>query len=159
MTIDVITVGKLKESYWKDAQIEYLKRLSRFSRVNVIEVDEEKTDDQENPALDKKVRDKEGERISKHLSKKPYVIVMDIKGKPLDSIGFSNHLKHIMLEGKSDIAFIIGGSTGLSEELMQKADFRFSMSNLTFPHQMARVVLLEQIYRAFKIMNNEAYHK
>jgi 23S rRNA (pseudouridine1915-N3)-methyltransferase len=159
MNIDVIAVGKLKEAYLKDAQSEYLKRLSRFCRVNVIEVDEEKTDDQNNPTLDKKVRDKEGERILKALSKKPYTIVLDIKGKALDSIGLSEHIKGLMVDGKSDIAFIIGGSTGLSQDIIKNADFRFSMSNLTFPHQLARIILLEQVYRAFKIMNGEAYHK
>lgn len=158
MKIDIIAVGKLKEAYLKDAQKEYQKRLSRFCKLDIIEVDEEKPEGSL-PVHDEKVKQKEGERIKKYLSSKPYTIVLDVNGKELNSIDFSNLLSNLFLEGKSDIAFIIGGSTGLDEQISKTADYRFSMSRLTFPHQLARIILLEQLYRSYKIINGETYHK
>ncbi len=159
MTINIMGVGKLKESYLKDAQKEYLKRLSRFCRVRVLEVDEEKAPDSASPAQEEKVRQKEAERIKKALSKGTVVITLALEGQEPDSVEFSDHIRHLMLEGKSDITFVIGGSTGLEPSIIRASDYRLCLSKLTFPHQLARIILLEQIYRAFKILNNEVYHK
>ena len=159
MTIHIICVGKLKESYLKDAQKEYLKRLSRFCTAQVTEVDEEKAPASASPAQDEKVRQKEAERIKKATGKNTVTIALALEGRELSSIGFSEQLDNLMLEGKSDITFIIGGSTGLDASVLKEADDLFCLSKLTFPHQIARLILLEQIYRAFKIRNHETYHK
>ncbi|HHU90385.1 MAG TPA: 23S rRNA (pseudouridine(1915)-N(3))-methyltransferase RlmH [Clostridiaceae bacterium] len=159
MTINIICVGKLKETYLKDAQKEYLKRLSRFCSIKVIEVDEEKAPDTASPAQEEKVRQKEAERIKKAMGKNSTIIALDLDGKELGSIEFSEQIHNYMLDGKSDLTFIIGSSTGLDKSIIRDANFNFCMSKLTFPHQLARVILLEQIYRAFKILNNETYHK
>ena len=147
MNIDVIGVGKLKEDYLKDAQKEYLKRLSRFCKIRIVEVEEDST------TL------KEADRIRKAFSKNSYTIALDIQGEKLNSVEFSKFMDKLMIEGKSDLSFIIGGSTGLDETLIKQVDYRFSMSDLTFPHQLARIILLEQVYRAFKLMKGETYHK
>ncbi|MGI6123473.1 MAG: 23S rRNA (pseudouridine(1915)-N(3))-methyltransferase RlmH [Acetivibrionales bacterium] len=159
MTIKIICVGKLKEAYLKDAQKEYLKRLSRFCKADVIEVDEEKVQESASPAQEEKARQKEAERIMKAIGKNSTTIALALDGKELDSVGFSGEIHSLMLGGKSDLAFIIGSSTGLDQSILKNADFKFCMSKLTFPHQLARIILLEQIYRAFKILNNETYHK
>lgn len=159
MTIQIVVVGKLKESYLKDAQKEYLKRLSRFCKIQVTEIEEEKAPEAASPAQEEKVRQKEGERIKKTLGKSTYTIVLALDGQELTSPGFSEQIHLLMLGGKSDVSFVIGGSTGLDPNLITEADYRFCLSKLTFPHQLARIVLLEQIYRAFKILNNETYHK
>lgn len=147
MNINIIAVGNLKEPYLKEAQKEYSKRLSRFCKLNVTEVSEENS------------LSREADNIRKALPKNTYAISLAIKGEKYDSTGFSNKLKRLMLEGKSDITFIIGGSEGLDGSVTRQSDSLFSMSDLTFPHQLARIVLLEQVYRAFKIINNETYHK
>lgn len=159
MTIDIVAVGKLKEDYLKDAQKEYLKRLSRFCKIKIVEIDEEKAPENASPAQEDKVRQKEAERIRKSLGKNTTLIALALEGQELTSVGFSEQINHLMVEGKSDVAFIIGGSTGLEAALVKEADYRFCLSKLTFPHQLARVILLEQIYRAFKIINRETYHK
>jgi len=159
MTITIVCVGKLKETYLKDAQKEYLKRLSRFCSIKVIEVDEEKAPETASAAQEEKIRQKESERIKKAIGKNSVKIALALDGKELDSVEFSEQIHNYMLEGKSDLTFIIGGSTGLDKSIMRDADFNFCMSKLTFPHQLARIILLEQIYRAFKILNNETYHK
>jgi len=159
MIIHIIAVGKLKEDYLKDAQKEYLKRLSRFCKVNIVEVDEEKAPENPSPAQEEKIKAKEAERIRKALGKNTTVIALALEGQEWTSVGFSQQLKHLMVEGKSDIAFLIGGSIGLDSSLIKEADLRFCLSKLTFPHQLARIILLEQTYRAFKIMNGETYHK
>ena len=159
MTIRIICVGKMKEAYLKDAQKEYLKRLSRFCKAEVIEVDEEKASESLSPAQEEKIRQKEAERIMKAVGKNSTIIALALEGKEMDSVEFSEEIHSLMLSGKSDLAFIIGSSTGLDQSILKNADFKFSMSKLTFPHQLARIILLEQIYRAFKILNNETYHK
>lgn len=159
MTIQIICVGKLKENYLKDAQKEYLKRLSRFCKVQVTEIDEEKAPEAASPAQEEKVRQKEAERIQKALGKSAIVIALALEGQEMTSPGFSELINHLMLEGKSEVAFIIGGSTGLDPSIIKGADHRLCLSKMTFPHQLARVVLLEQVYRGFKIMKNETYHK
>ena len=159
MTIRIICVGKMKEAYLKDAQKEYLKRLSRFCKAEVIEVDEEKASESLSPAQEEKIRQKEAERIMKAVGKNSTIIALALEGKEMDSVEFSEEIHSLMLSGKSDLSFIIGSSTGLAQSILKNADFKFSMSKLTFPHQLARIILLEQIYRAFKILNNETYHK
>ena len=159
MTIHIIAVGKLKEDYLKDAQKEYLKRLSRFCKVNIVEIEEEKAPDNASPAQEDKIKAKEAERIRKAVGKNTTLIALALEGQEWSSTGFSQQLRQLMVEGKSDIAFIIGGSIGLDASLVKIADLRFCLSKLTFPHQLARIILLEQTYRAFKIINGETYHK
>lgn len=159
MNIRVICVGNLKESYWKDAVKEYSKRLSRFAKLEVIELKESRL--RENPSQkdELEVKNQEAEAILKHIKENSYTITLEIKGKALTSEEFAAKLADLALSGKSDISFVIGGSLGLGEKVLKRADFRLSFSNMTFPHQMMRPVLLEQIYRGFKINANESYHK
>ncbi|MGI6049828.1 MAG: 23S rRNA (pseudouridine(1915)-N(3))-methyltransferase RlmH [Acetivibrionales bacterium] len=159
MQIRIICVGKLKEKYLQDAQKEYLKRLSRFCRTEIIEIDEERAPASASPAIEEKIRQKEAERINKALQKNSYIIALAIEGKELDSVAFSNEVQRLMVDGISDITFIIGSSTGLDNSIIKACDYRLSLSKMTFPHQLARIILLEQIYRVFKINNNETYHK
>jgi len=159
MTITIVCVGKMKESYLRDAQKEYLKRLSRFCSIKVIEVDEEKATETASAAQEDRIKQKEAERIRKAIGKNSVKIALALDGKELDSVEFSEQIHNYMLEGKSDLTFVIGGSIGLDKSIVRDADFNFCMSKLTFPHQLARIILLEQIYRAFKILNNETYHK
>lgn len=159
MNIRIICVGKLKESYLRDAQKEYLKRLSRFCRIEVTEIDEEKAPEAASAAQEEKVRQKEAERINKALGKNTTTIALALDGKELDSVEFAREMENFMTSGKSDLTFIIGGSTGLDGSILKNADYKLCMSKMTFPHQLARIILLEQIYRAYKIINNETYHK
>lgn len=159
MQIQIISVGKLKEKYLKDAVSEYVKRLSRFCKTDIIEVAEEKVPESLSAAEEEQVRRKEAERIKNSLSKNTFTVVLDLKGEQPDSLKFSKLISTWMLQGKSSISFIIGGSIGLDRQLVKEADYSLCLSNMTFPHQLARVILLEQIYRCFKIMNNETYHK
>lgn len=159
MNIKIVCVGKLKESYLRDAQKEYLKRLSRFCRIEVIEVDEEKAHDDASEAQEKKIRQKEAERIARALGKNTIIIALTLDGKEMDSVEFSGEIKSFMTGGKSALSFIIGSSTGLDESITKNADYKLCLSKMTFPHQLARIILLEQIYRGFKIINNETYHK
>lgn len=146
MNITILCVGKLKEKYWTEASAEYRKRLSRYCTITVEELKEE------NPEA-------EGQNILKRLKKDTFVITLEIHGKALSSEELSSKLQELALEGKSDITFVIGGSDGLSEEVSRRSDFKLSFSRMTFPHQMIRIFLLEQIYRSFKIMKGETYHK
>ena len=149
--IKIITVGKLKEQYFKDAVDEYLKRLSKYTKIELIEVPDENYDVV-------KTLDIEKDSILKHISDKDYVVTMEIEGKELTSIELSNKLNDIMVNN-SDICFVIGGSYGLHNDIKIRSNYALSFSKLTFPHQLFRVMLLEQIYRSFKILNNETYHK
>ena len=158
-TVNIICIGKIKEKYWTEAIKEYTKRLTPFCKFNIIELDEEKVNSNPNQAQIKAVLDAEGKRIISKLAKNSYVIPMCIEGKQLSSTELADKMSEIVLSGKSSIDFIIGGSWGLSDEVKGKADFKLSMSKMTFPHQMARVVLCEQIYRAFEIKSNGKYHK
>lgn len=146
MNITILCVGKLKEKYWTEASAEYRKRLSRYCTITVEELKEE------NPEA-------EGQNILKRLKKDTFVISLEIQGKALSSEELSFKLQELALQGKSDITFVIGGSDGLSEEVSRCSDFKLSFSRMTFPHQMIRIFLLEQIYRSFKIMKGETYHK
>lgn len=157
--ITVVSVGKLKEKYLREGINEYAKRISRFSDIELLEVDDEQAPDNLSPAQEVQVKKREAERIIKRIKDGCVVIALDIKGQKLDSEAFASRLKSFFVSGYSHIAFIIGGSLGLDEDLLRMAHFRFSMSDLTFPHQLARLILLEQLFRAFKIINGEPYHK
>jgi 23S rRNA (pseudouridine1915-N3)-methyltransferase len=159
MRITVIAVGKLKEKYLKDGIAEYSKRLSRFCDLEFFEVEDEQAPENLSPAGEVQVKKKEGDRILKKLKDGSLLAVLDVKGERLDSEGFAAKLKSFFVSGNSHITFVIGGSLGLDEELVRKAALRLSLSNMTFPHQLARLILSEQVYRAFKIMNGETYHK
>jgi len=159
MRITIVAVGKLKEKYWRDAVDEYTKRLSRFCHVSIIEVQEEYCPDNPSDSLIEKVKAKEGERILNKIKDDSFVIILDVKGKRVSSEAFADMLKKQVNMGKSSFVFVIGGSYGLSREVQDRGHFILSMSDMTFPHQMARVIILEQIYRAFKIINNEPYHR
>ena len=159
MKISLITVGKLKEKYFTMAVEEYSKRLSRYVKLNIVEVADEKIPDNASMAEEENIRRKEGERIVKSLRGDEYIISLEIEGKMFDSVELSEKINQIGVSGKGHIAFIIGGSLGLSAEVRSMADFKLSFSKLTFPHQLMRVILLEQIYRSYRILGNEPYHK
>ena len=159
MKITVIAVGKIKEKYLKDALVEYSKRLSRYCKLEIIEVADEKTPDQASEAAEDLIRAKEGERILKHIRDDMFVITLEIGGKMLTSEEFADKIETLGVQGKSSIAFVIGGSIGLGKEVLKRSDFALSFSKMTFPHQLMRVVLLEQVYRGYRIMNGEPYHK
>ena len=159
VTIKLICVGKIKEAFYRDAADEYKKRLSRYAKVTITELQDEKTPDSASKAEEQAILAKEGERILKAVSPSDYVIELAVKGKTFTSEGLAAHLDALMLQGKSSIAFVIGGSLGTSPEVSARADDHLSFSALTFPHQLMRVILLEQIYRSFRILKNEPYHK
>ena len=159
MNIEIITIGKLKEQYWVDAIKEYSKRISRFANVSIVELKESKLPENASPRDEENVKLEEGRSILKAIKDDCYVITLEILGKQLDSVELADKMAKLALEGHSNIAFVIGGSLGLSPEVSQRANFKLSFSKMTFPHQMMRVILLEQIYRAFKINNHETYHK
>ena len=159
MKISVITVGKIKEKYLRDAIAEYSKRLSRYCRLEIIEVADERTLDQASEAVEENIRTKEGERLLKYVRDDMYVITLEIGGKMLTSEQFAEKIETLGIQGKSSIAFVIGGSIGLGREVLKRSDYALSFSKMTFPHQLMRVVLLEQVYRAYRIMNGEPYHK
>ena len=159
MKITVITVGKIKEKYLKDAIAEYSKRLSKYCKLEIIEVADEKTPDNASEVVENSVRDKEAERILKYIKEDMFVITLEIAGKMLTSEELSGKIERLGIEGNSHIAFIIGGSIGLGKEVLKKSNYALSFSKMTFPHQLMRVILLEQIYRSYRIMNGEPYHK
>lgn len=160
MKITIICVGKLKEKYWKDGILEYTKRLTRYTtQMKIIELPDEKTPDNASIKDEELILEKEGEQILKNIPQDGYIITLAIKGKNLTSEELSKVIENKMITGNSHIVFIIGGSLGLSEGVYKKSHMQWSLSNLTFPHQMVRVMLVEQIYRAFRIMKNEPYHK
>lgn len=159
MNVNIVCVGKIKEAYFRDAIAEYQKRLSRYCKISITELIDEKTPDKQSKALDDKVRQIEGERIINALDSKAFVVLLDISGKMLDSVELSQFIDEHTVMGINDFTFVIGGSLGVSDEVRKRADYRLSFSRMTFPHQLMRVILLEQIYRSFRISNNEPYHK
>lgn len=159
MGITLITVGKIKEKYFRDAIEEYQKRLSRYCRLDIIEVADEKTPDKASELLEEQIKRKEAERILKYIRDDTYCIALAIDGKKMDSVSFARHIEQLGLSGKSNLAFVIGGSLGLHGSVLQRADEKISFSDMTFPHQLMRVILLEQIYRGYRIINGEPYHK
>lgn len=159
MKITLITVGKIKERFYREAAAEYEKRLSRYCKLEIIQVEDEKTPDKAGTALDDAVRRREAERILRYVREEAYVVTLEIQGKMYDSEGFAGEIDRLANRGVSHIQFIIGGSLGLHEDVCKRADLAVSFSKMTFPHQLMRVILLEQIYRAFRIINGEPYHK
>lgn len=157
--INIVCVGKIKEKFFKDAISEYSKRLSRFCKLNIIELNDEKIPDSCSLSVEDLIKQKEGKNIISHLSKDSYIIGLDLKGVERDSVSFSQKLDYVYSNVNSNITFIIGGSLGLSEDVLSSCNELVSFSKMTFPHQLIRIFLLEQIYRAFKILNNESYHK
>lgn len=159
MNINIVCVGKLKEKYWVNATGEYVKRLSKYCKLRVIEVPDEKTPDGVSEALELQIKAKEGMAILKHIKDNAYVMALAIEGKQSTSEAFARKIDNLGISGRSHITFVIGGSLGLSDEVMGRANESISFSKMTFPHQLMRVVLLEQVYRGFRIIRNEPYHK
>ena len=159
MRITLITVGKIKEKYLTMAIDEYSKRLQKYCKLDIIEVADEKTDENASDTMIEIVKRKEGERILKHVKDDSYVITLEILGKLLTSEELAAKIDTLGITGHSHITFIIGGSLGLSQEVLAKSNFALSFSKMTFPHQLMRVILLEQIYRSYRINMNEPYHK
>ena len=159
MKITIIAVGKVKEKFYRDAVSEYEKRLGRYCKLEMIQVEDEKTPDKSATSLDEAVKRKEAERILKYVREDAFVVALEIRGKAYDSEEFARYMESLATRGISHIQFIIGGSLGLHEDVCKKADLTVSFSKMTFPHQLMRVILLEQIYRAYRIINGEPYHK
>jgi 23S rRNA (pseudouridine1915-N3)-methyltransferase len=159
LKFSIIAVGKLKEKYLKEGIAEYRKRLSRFCELEIIEVEDEQAPDSLSAAQEAQIKKKEAERIQKKIKDGSFVIALDLKGEKLDSTGFARKLQSFFVSGNSNFTLLIGGSLGLDNELVKTAQFRLSLSDLTFPHQLTRLILLEQLFRCFKIINGETYHK
>ena len=159
MKITLITVGKIKEKYLEDAIAEYTKRLSKYCKLEIIEVADEKTPDNASETVEEQIRAKEAERILKYVKDDAYVITLEILGKLLTSEELADKIDTLGIQGTSHIIFIIGGSIGLGQEVLKRSNYALSFSKMTFPHQLMRVILLEQIYRSYRIINGEPYHK
>lgn len=159
MKITICCVGKVKKKFYVQAIEEYSKRLSRYCKLEIIEVQDEKTPDNASENLNLQIKQKEGERILSAIKDDAYVCALAIEGKMLDSVELSQKIDRLGIEGKSNIVFVIGGSLGLSKEVLDRADYYLSFSKMTFPHQLMRVILLEQIYRSYRIIKGEPYHK
>lgn len=159
VSIKIIGVGKIKEKYFTAGIDEYVKRLSRYCKIEITEVNDQKIPEKASRNEEEMVRKKEGEQILAHVREGDYVIALCIEGKQLDSVELAQTVEKLGVTGKSSICFIIGGSLGLSDEVKKLAQLKLSFSRFTFPHQLMRLILVEQIYRAFKIQNNEIYHK
>ena len=159
MEIRIITVGKIKEKYLNDGIAEYANRLSRYCKLNFIQVPDEKTPDKASDGVNRQIKETEGNRLLSHIREQDYVIALAIEGKMLDSVELSDLIAKLGVQGKSSIAFVIGGSLGLSDAVLKRADYKLSFSKMTFPHQLMQMILLEQIYRGYRIMNHEPYHK
>lgn len=159
MKITICCVGKIKEKFYSQAIAEYSKRLSKYCKLEIKEAADEKTPDSASDTVNRMIKEKEGDRVLSFIKDDSYVIALAIDGKMLDSVELSEKIDNLMLSGKSDIVFVIGGSLGLDKRVLDRADYKLSFSKMTFPHQLMRVILLEQIYRSFRIMKNEPYHK
>ena len=157
--ISVLCVGKVKEKYLRDGIAEYSKRLGRYCKLDIIEVADEKTPDGASEIVETQSKDLEGERLLKQIRSDDYVIALAIDGKMLDSVEMSKQIESLGVRGISHIVFVIGGSLGLSDAVLKRADYKLSFSKMTFPHQLMRMILLEQIYRSYRIMKGEPYHK
>ncbi|HAS73636.1 MAG TPA: 23S rRNA (pseudouridine(1915)-N(3))-methyltransferase RlmH [Clostridiales bacterium UBA8960] len=159
MRITVISVGKIKEKFYTGAIEEYSKRLSKYCTLSLVEVADEKAPETLSEKEMVQIKDREGERILDKIKESQYVITLEIRGKQLTSEELSEKMSALGLEGNSDVVFVIGGSLGLSDAVMKRSNFALSFSKMTFPHQLMKVVLLEQVYRGFRILRNEPYHK
>lgn len=159
MKITVICVGKIKKKFYTQAIMEYSKRLSRYCKLEIVELADEKTPENAGEQVNLNIKAKEGDRILSAIKDDAYVIALAIEGKMLDSVELSQKIEKLGINGTSNITFVIGGSLGLDKRVLDRADYKLSFSKMTFPHQLMRVVLLEQIYRSYRIMKNEPYHK
>jgi 23S rRNA (pseudouridine1915-N3)-methyltransferase len=159
MNISIICVGKIKEKFLKAAIEEYSKRLSRYCKLDIVEVPDEKIPGNSSDKEEQLIKEKEGLSILKHIKENMFVVTLDLKGKMLSSEELSSFIKESGIRGNSNLAFIIGGSLGLSKDVLKRSDFSLCFSKMTFPHQLMRVILLEQVYRGFRIINGEPYHK
>ena len=159
MKITVLCVGKIKEKFFADAIKEYSKRLSRYCKLEIVEVADEKTPDGASDLVVSQNKDKEAERMEKYLPDSAYVIALAIEGKKLTSEKLAEKIDTLGITGTSHLVFLIGGSLGMSDRLLKRADYLLSFSDMTFPHQLMRVILLEQIYRSYRIIHGEPYHK
>ncbi|HBT19888.1 MAG TPA: 23S rRNA (pseudouridine(1915)-N(3))-methyltransferase RlmH [Peptococcaceae bacterium] len=159
MEICIVAVGKIKEKFYKEAADEYLKRLKKFTKVKVIEVKDEPIPSNLSPGDKQKILEAEGERIIRHIKDDTYVIALNISGEEISSEKLASRLQQLFLGGTSRLTFIVGGTLGLSSSVLLRSHWQLSLSKLTFPHQLARVILLEQIYRSFTIINREPYHR
>lgn len=159
MKITIIAVGKVKEKFYRDAIDEFTKRLSKYCKLEIVEVPDEKTPDSASTAEELKIKAKEGDRILASIRDDMYVIALAIEGKQLSSVELADKINQLGISGKSSIAFVIGGSLGLDGRALARADYKLSFSPMTFPHQLMRVILLEQIYRSYRIISGEPYHK
>lgn len=159
MKISILTVGKLKEKYLVDGVKEYLKRMGSYAKVDILEVPDEPCPENASPAMENQVKQKEAEKLIKKLRPGTYLIILDPRGQMLSSEEMADKINKLSLSGRSDLTFVIGGSLGLAPAITERADMLLSFSKLTFPHQLVRLVLMEQIYRWFKIMKGEPYHK
>lgn len=159
MKITILTVGKVKEKFYRQAIEEFEKRLSRYCKLEIIEVQDERTPDHASEVEEGQIKEKEGQRLLKYIREDAWVCALAIEGKMLDSVELSEKMEQLGVSGNSHMIFVIGGSLGLAESVMKRADFKLSFSRMTFPHQLMRVILLEQIYRAYRIMQGEPYHK
>lgn len=157
--ISVLCVGKIKEKYLKDGIAEYAKRLSRYCKLDIIEVADEKTPDGASEVVETQIKNLEGDKLLKHIKDDDYVIALALDGKMLDSVELSKKMESLGVRGISHLVFVIGGSLGLSEAVLKRADYKLSFSKMTFPHQLMRMILLEQVYRGYRIMKREPYHK
>ncbi len=159
MKITILCVGKVKEKFYREGISEFTKRLSRYCKLEIIEVADEKTTEDASETEIRIIKEKEGERILKNIKEDAYVVCLCIDGKQLNSEELSDKIEKLGVQGISHICFVIGGSLGLADDVVKRANFRLSFSPMTFPHQLMRLILLEQIYRAYRIMNHEPYHK
>ena len=159
MKITILAVGKIKEKFFREAIAEYEKRLSRYCKLEILEVADEKTPDHASEAEEEQIKEKEAKRILEKINPDAYVITLEILGEKVNSVSFSEMIQKLGVMGRSQIIFVIGGSLGLHESVSRRADRKVSFSPMTFPHQLMRVILCEQIYRGFRIMNHEPYHK
>lgn len=159
MKITILCVGKIKEKYFTMGIEEYLKRLSRYCKIEIIEVADEKTPDNASQAQELQIKKKEGERLQKYIKEDSYLCALAIEGKMLSSVELADMIENLGVSSISQIIFVIGGSLGLDDEITKRADYRLSFSKMTFPHQMMRMILLEQIYRSYRIITNQPYHK
>ena len=158
LSINIICIGKIKEKFFKDAIDEYSKRLSKYCKLNILELPDEKIPDKTNINIENSIKSKECDNIINHIKKDSYIICLDLKGKQFSSEEFSKNIENISMTS-SQITFIIGGSLGLTEKILNIANQKICFSKMTFPHQLMRVILVEQVYRGFRIMHGEPYHK
>jgi len=159
MKITIVSVGKIKEKYLREGIAEYSKRLSRYCKLIHIEVQDEKAPELLSEKEEEQIKEKEGKKILKRIKENQYVFALDLLGKQVTSVEFAKKIEALPIYGKGDLVFVIGGSLGLSKEVMKRSDFKISFSSMTFPHQLMKLFLLEQLYRGFRIIKGEPYHK